>query len=105
MKKYIYLLISNISLFIVFPLIRLTSKSFYEKKILPYVLNFTCNSRPIDYQRKKVIPDFRPHNNIRLGFAPLYVGFFDLFETVMILKSILENKEYLSVDQSKKTVT
>jgi kynureninase len=40
-----------------------------------------------------------------LGYAPLYVGFFDLFETVMILKSILENKEYLSVDQSKKTVT
>ena len=57
MKKYIYLLISNISLFIVFPLIRLVSKSFYEKKILPYVLNFTCNSRPIDYQRKKVIPE------------------------------------------------
>ena len=57
MKKYIYLLISNISLFIVFPLIRLISKSFYEKKILPYVLNLTCNSRPIDYQRKKVIPE------------------------------------------------
>jgi len=56
-KKYIYLLISNISLFIVFPLIRLISKSFYEKKILPYVLNLTCNSRPIDYQRKKVIPE------------------------------------------------
>ena len=57
MKKFIYLLISNISLFIVFPLIRLISKSFYEKKILPYVLNLTCNSRPIDYQRKKVIPE------------------------------------------------
>ena len=56
-KKYIYLFISNISLFIVFPLIRLISKSFYEKKILPYVLNLTCNSRPIDYQRKKVIPE------------------------------------------------
>ena len=27
-----------------------------KKKILPYVLNLTCNSRPIDYQRKKVIP-------------------------------------------------
>ena len=57
MKKYIYLFISNISLFIVFPIIRLISKSFYEKKILPYVLNLTCNSRPIDYQRKKVIPE------------------------------------------------
>ena len=57
MKKYIYLFISNLSLFIVFPLIRLISKSFYEKNILPYVLNLSCNSKPIDYQRKKVIPD------------------------------------------------
>ena len=57
MKKYFYLLISNISLFVIFPLIRLISKSFYEKKILPFVLNLTCNSKPIDYQRKKVIPE------------------------------------------------
>tara|TARA_Y100000992_G_scaffold299703_1_gene266906 strand:+ start:327 stop:1040 length:714 start_codon:yes stop_codon:yes gene_type:complete len=56
-KKYIFLFISNLSLFIVFPLIRLISKSFYEKNILPYVLNLSCNSKPIDYQRKKVIPD------------------------------------------------
>ena len=56
-KKYVFLFISNLSLFIVFPLIRLISKSFYEKNILPYVLNLSCNSKPIDYQRKKVIPD------------------------------------------------
>ena len=57
LKKYIYLFISNLLLFIVFPFIRLVSKSFYEKNILPYVLNLSCNSKPIDYQRKKVIPD------------------------------------------------
>ena len=57
MKKYIYLFISNLLLFIVFPVIRLVSKSFYEKNILPYVLNLSCNSKPVDYQRKKVIPD------------------------------------------------
>ena len=57
MKKYIYLFISNLLLFIVFPFIRLVSKSFYEKNILPYVLNLSCNSKPVDYQRKKVIPD------------------------------------------------
>tara|TARA_Y100001936_G_scaffold106165_1_gene104271 strand:+ start:128 stop:808 length:681 start_codon:yes stop_codon:yes gene_type:complete len=56
-KKYFYLLISNISLFVIFPLFRLINKSFYEKKILPFVLNLTCNSKPIDYQRKKVIPE------------------------------------------------
>jgi len=56
-KKYVYLFISNLLLFLVFPFIRLVSKVFYEKNILPYVLNLSCNSKPIDYQRKKVIPD------------------------------------------------
>ncbi len=57
MKKYIYLFVSNLLLFFIFPIIRLLNKSFYEKNILPKLINFTCNSRPIDYQRKKVIPD------------------------------------------------
>ena len=57
MKKYVYLFISNLLLFLVFPFIRLVSKTFYEKNILPYVLNLSCNSKPIDYQRKKVITD------------------------------------------------
>ena len=57
MKKFIYLFISNLLLFLVFPFIRLVSKLFYEKNILPYVLNLSCNSKPVDYQRKKVIPD------------------------------------------------
>lgn len=57
MKKFTYLFISNLLLFLVFPFIRLVSKLFYEKNILPYVLNLSCNSKPVDYQRKKVIPD------------------------------------------------
>ena len=68
-KKYIFLFISNLSLFIVFPLIRLISKSFYEKNILPYVLNLSCNSKPIDYQRKKVIPD-ATGNVLEIGIGP-----------------------------------
>lgn len=38
---------------------RIISKSFYEKNILPWLINFTCNSGPINYQRKKIIPDAR----------------------------------------------
>jgi len=56
-KKFTYLFISNLLLFLVFPFIRLVRKLFYEKNILPYVLNLSCNSKPVDYQRKKVIPD------------------------------------------------
>ena len=58
-----------------------------------------------DKNRKKIIPDFRPKNNIRLGFSPLYTSFTDLYETIMIIKSILINKEFLLIDESKNMVT
>ena len=58
-----------------------------------------------DKNRKRIIPDFRPKNNIRLGFSPLYVSFIDLYETVIAIKDILENKEYLKIDDSKTEVT
>ncbi|MDG1031478.1 MAG: aminotransferase class V-fold PLP-dependent enzyme, partial [Flavobacteriaceae bacterium] len=58
-----------------------------------------------DKNRKKIIPDFRPENNIRLGYSPLYVSFIDLYETVITIKEILENKEYLKIDDSKSEVT
>ena len=45
----------NLFIFIIYPIIRFTNKKFYEKKILPSVINSTCNSRPIQYQRKKVV--------------------------------------------------
>ena len=69
MKKYFYLFLSNISLFIIFPLIRLISKSFYEKNILPKLINFTCNSGPINYQRKKIIPNAKG-KVLEIGIGP-----------------------------------
>lgn len=57
LKKLVYLIVSNILLFLIFPIIRFFSKTLYEKYILPILINTTCNSRPIDYQRKKVIPE------------------------------------------------
>ena len=55
--------------------------------------------------RKKIIPDFRPDSNIRLGFAPLYTSYTDLYETVITIKSILKNKEFLLIDKTKNLVT
>tara|TARA_Y100000816_G_scaffold73523_1_gene49488 strand:- start:1190 stop:1888 length:699 start_codon:yes stop_codon:yes gene_type:complete len=69
LKKYFYLFLSNISLFIIFPLIRLISKSFYEKNILPKLINFTCNSGPINYQRKKIIPNAKG-KVLEIGIGP-----------------------------------
>jgi len=44
--------------------------------------------------QKSIIPDFRPPNNIRLGIAPLYTSFIDLYDTVQRIKAIVLNKEY-----------
>lgn len=57
------------------------------------------NNRPL------IIPDFRPENYIRLGIAPLYIGFEDLLITVHRLKEIVIHKEYLSYSKQKPRVT
>lgn len=54
---------------------------------------------------KPIIPDFRPPNNIRLGIAPLYNSFIDIYETVLRLQSIVSQQEYLAYDLIKKQVT
>ncbi|MFW5757877.1 MAG: kynureninase [Bacteroidota bacterium] len=55
--------------------------------------------------RKTVIPDFREPDNLRLGLAPLYNTFRDIYEAVMEIRTIVEKKEYLAFDQNKSKVT
>lgn len=52
-----------------------------------------------------VIPDFREPDNIRLGIAPLYNSFADIFDTVWQMKSIVTEKKYLPYSSSRKGVT
>lgn len=51
-----------------------------------------------------IIPDFRPPNNIRLGIAPLYNTFEEIFLTVVRIKKIVETKEYERFEDEKLTV-
>lgn len=53
----------------------------------------------------KIIPDFRPDRYIRLGMAPLYIGYEDIWQTVQRLKTIVETKEFLAHDGDRPTVT
>ena len=41
-----------------------------------------------------IIPDFRPPDNIRLGIAPLYNSFMDLYYSVERIIEIVENREH-----------
>ena len=53
---------------------------------------------------KSIIPDFRPPNNIRLGIAPLYISYLDLYESVMRIVEIVHKEEYLKFDKDKNLV-
>ena len=54
---------------------------------------------------KSIIPDFRPPNNIRLGIAPLYNTFQELYETVIRIKQIVEEKQFEKYSAEKLNVT
>ena len=41
-----------------------------------------------------IIPDFRPPNNIRLGIAPLYNTYEEIFQTILRIKTIVETREF-----------
>jgi kynureninase len=60
---------------------------------------------PQDGDNKKVIPDYRPPGYIRFGFAPLYNSFEEITLTIFRIKSIMDNKEYLSYDSKIEGVT
>jgi kynureninase len=52
-----------------------------------------------------VIPDFRAPDNIRLGFAPLYISFSDIWEGFDRIRRVVEEKRYDKYPQQKLTVT
>jgi kynureninase len=52
-----------------------------------------------------VIPDFRAPDNIRLGFAPLYISFSDIWEGVDRIRKVVEEKRYEKYPRQKLTVT
>jgi kynureninase len=56
-------------------------------------------------ERAQVIPDFRPPDTIRLGFAPLYSRFVDVWDAVDRLARLVESGEYRKVEAGPTRVT
>ena len=56
-------------------------------------------------EEMNVIPDFRAPDNIRLGFAPLYIAFTDIWEGFDRIRRVVEEKRYEKYPMQKLTVT
>ena len=56
-------------------------------------------------EEMNVIPDFREPDNLRLGFAPLYLSFTDVWEGFDRIRKVMEEKRYEKYTKQKLTVT
>ena len=56
-------------------------------------------------EEMNVIPDFREPDNIRLGLAPLYISFTDIWEGFDRIRSVVEGKHYAKFPNQKLAVT
>ena len=56
-------------------------------------------------EEMNVIPDFREPDNLRLGFAPLYLSFTDVWEGFDRIRRVMEEKRYEKYPKQKLTVT
>jgi kynureninase len=52
-----------------------------------------------------LIPDFREPDNIRLGIAPLYISFEEIYEGVKRIRRVVEEKRYLHYPEGRLAVT
>ena len=56
-------------------------------------------------EEMNVIPDFRAPDNIRLGFAPLYISFTDIWEGFDRIRKVVEKKIFEKYPKQRLTVT
>jgi kynureninase len=52
-----------------------------------------------------VIPDFREPDNLRLGFAPLYISFVDVWEGFDRIRRVVEEKRFEKYPKQRLAVT
>jgi kynureninase len=54
---------------------------------------------------KKVVPDYRTPDSIRLAIAPLPTSFVEVYDGFLRLKELVETKQYLEIEDNGSRVT
>jgi len=52
-----------------------------------------------------VIPDFREPDNIRIGMAPLYTSYAEVWEAVDRIRRVVEEERYRAYSPVRQTIT
>lgn len=55
-------------------------------------------------KERRIIPDYRPPNIVRLAPAPLYISFGDVYKVIQVIKKIILEKEYLKFENKRELV-
>jgi len=66
---------------------------------------YRINRAMIEDEDLKIIPDFRAPNNIRLGVAPLYNSYTDIYRALNRIREIVEKKIYEGYSEERLAVT
>ena len=69
MKKLLFKFITYIGLFVILPILKLLGKKFYEKNVVPKLINYLCGTKPNQYQRKKIVP-LAVGDVVEIGIGP-----------------------------------
>jgi kynureninase len=56
-------------------------------------------------EEMNVIPDFREPDNIRLGLAPLYTSFEEVWEAVDRIRRVVEGERYRAYSRARQVIT
>jgi kynureninase len=56
-------------------------------------------------ERANVVPDFRGPDSVRLGIAPLYTRFVDVYDAIQRLRDLVANGVHREIDATRSTVT
>lgn len=66
---------------------------------------YRINRAMIEHDSLKIIPDFRAPDNIRLGVAPLYNSYKDIYRALVRMREIVKNKEFENYAEERLAVT